>query len=92
MNISVVIVGFVSFKTKISAHATGITGVLGFLFATAFFQKDTSLLLPIEITLILAGALLSARLYLNAHTPMQVILGSLCGFLVSFTCTLLMLN
>jgi len=92
MNICVVIAGFISLKTKISAHAIAITGVLGFLFASSFLTRDGSLLIPVEISLILCGALLSARLYLNAHTPLQLILGTLCGFLVSFTCTVLLLN
>ena len=79
-------------RIKISAHLISMSGVLGFVFASAALQRDGSLILLTIIVLILTGSLASARLYLNKHTPMQVLLGALCGFSISYACTLFLLN
>lgn len=68
---------------KISAHLTGIGGLLGGLCSYALFSINTPIALII-IILILALMLMYARLYLNAHTPLQVVAGLLLGLLTVF--------
>ena len=67
---------------KISAHLTGIGGLLGGIFSFALNYSILPLMLII-IVLLLALLLMYARIYLQAHTPMQVV----CGFLLGLLCT-----
>jgi membrane-associated phospholipid phosphatase len=87
--VSLVIVTIVTFFWKISAHSVGIGGVLGFLFALSFKYAERDLLFVSLMVLILAGILMSARLYLNAHTPMQIVAGALTGFGIGFLAIIL---
>lgn len=68
---------------KISAHLTGIGGLLG---GICCFAMQYAQLPFIWTTLVLACSLILmyARLYLNAHTPLQVITGLLLGLLSVF--------
>ena len=74
---------------KISAHLTGIGGLLG---GICSFALSYSVLpfWPIIIVLLVALILMYARLYLDAHTPMQVVCGFLLGLLSTFIPTLIM--
>lgn len=67
---------------KISAHLTGIGGLLGGIFSFALNYSTLPLMLII-IVLLLSLLLMYARIYLQAHTPMQVV----CGFLLGLLCT-----
>lgn len=71
------IVNLINPYWKISAHLTGIGGLVG---AFILYQ-------PVVGYILLAVALLLmyARLYLDAHTSLQVV----CGFGVGFLCTLI---
>ncbi|MFT4033493.1 MAG: hypothetical protein QM669_13825 [Siphonobacter sp.] len=79
---SISCVAFISLYWQISAHATGVGGLLGGLTALAVRLQINDLLEPILQCILLAGLLLSARLYLNAHTPAQVVAGLLLGLVV----------
>lgn len=74
---------------KISAHLTGMGGLLGGIcsFSLYYSVLPTSLII---IFLTLSLLLMYARLYLNAHTPMQVICGFILGLLSTFIPTLIM--
>jgi membrane-associated phospholipid phosphatase len=80
---SVAAVAIISLYWKISAHAVGISGALGALIGIAIKYGNTELFYPILIVVLIMGLLLSARLHLNAHTPLQVIVGSILGIIVS---------
>lgn len=73
---------------KISAHLTGIGGLLGGICSFALNYSVLPFWLII-IVLIISLFLMSARLHLNAHTPMQVVCGYLLGLLCTFIPTLL---
>ena len=69
---------------KISAHLTGIGGLLGGI--CSFSLCCATLPIGLIITVLLLSLLLMyARLYLQAHTPMQVV----CGYLLGLVCTFL---
>jgi membrane-associated phospholipid phosphatase len=68
---------------KISAHLTGIGGLLGGICSFSLFSINTPTALII-IVLVIALLLMYARLYLNAHTPLQVVAGLLLGLLSVF--------
>ena len=74
---------------KISAHLTGIGGLLGGICSFALSYSVLPFWLII-IVLLIALILMYARLYLNAHTPMQVVCGFLLGLLSTFIPTLIM--
>ena len=67
---------------KISAHLTAMGGLFGSIcsIALAYSTLPTTLLI---IVLLISLLLMYARLYLDAHTPMQVI----CGYLLGIVCT-----
>lgn len=67
---------------KISAHATGMGGSLGLLLVLNWLAPEAMLVGPIALAIFLAGAVLSARLSLHAHTPAQVYAGFGSGLLL----------
>lgn len=70
---------FINRRWKISAHSVGMGGLIGFLWAF-HARTEVPLLLPLAIAVVLAGAVGSARLFLQAHQPAQVYAGFLLGF------------
>ena len=68
---------------KISAHLTGMGGLLGGICSLALYYSALPTTLII-ITLTISLLLMYARLYMNAHTPAQVIAGYLLGILFTF--------
>jgi len=65
-------------------HAIGIMGLVGILMPLNK-ESDNVLLLWATIgVVVLAGIVMSARLQLNAHTPRQILVGALSGFLIGF--------
>ncbi|HET9054308.1 MAG TPA: phosphatase PAP2 family protein [Cyclobacteriaceae bacterium] len=82
---SLVLAGvFITLFYKVSVHAIGIMGLAGILMPLNK-ESDNILLLWITIgVMALAGVVMSARLQLNAHTPRQVLVGALSGFLIGF--------
>ena len=79
ISISIVLVSIITFFWKISVHTTGIFGILGFLLVINYLKPDNQLFYPIIVFFILAGLLTSARMYLQAHCPSQIIGGILLG-------------
>jgi len=79
----------ITFYWKISAHSTGIMGIVGFWFGVAYRYQDTGLLYPIAAMLLLAGVLMSARMYLQAHTPAQILAGGAIGLVVNLCAVLI---
>lgn len=69
---------------KGSIHSLGIWGVVGMLLPLNKVVEDGSLFIPTLVSLVLAGIVMSSRLQLNAHTPREVLVGSLAGFLIGF--------
>lgn len=82
-SISLLSVTIINHWWKISAHLTGIGGLLGGICSYGICYS-TLPFYPILIVLILALLLMYSRIHLRAHTPMQVVCGFLLGLL--FTC------
>jgi hypothetical protein len=70
---------------KISIHSAGISGLAGFLVGINIKIPESSLFYPMLVIIILAGAVMSARLYLNSHNPAEIFGGAVLGFLISFS-------
>ncbi len=82
VTVAILIVAMISNFWKISAHAVGVSGMVALLAAINNRIPDSTLFYPLTILIILAGCLLSARLYLNAHNPAQILGGTVLGLLV----------
>lgn len=91
ITLSLFLVTIITFFWKISAHSVGICGVAGVLLGLGYKFDEPQLLYPLLATIILAGALMSARLYLNVHTPLQVLAGCMLGFWISLGTVVLFL-
>ncbi|MFC5271124.1 hypothetical protein [Adhaeribacter terreus] len=72
----------VSLFWKISAHSIGMGGTLGVLVFLHTLLPDAALLNLIVLFILLTGAVMSARLALQEHTPAQVYAGLLTGFAI----------
>jgi membrane-associated phospholipid phosphatase len=83
ISLTVILVSIITYFWKISAHAVGICGALGYILSVSYYYPYELMLYPIAAVTFLAGVLMSARLYLNVHTPIQVFLGGLLGLVVS---------
>jgi len=80
---SLTIAIFINLKWKISIHMIGIGGIAGALFGMSTFLS-VDLRIPLLITLVVAGALGTARLSRNAHHPMEIYTGFFVGFFCEY--------
>ncbi|MDE6650276.1 MAG: phosphatase PAP2 family protein [Muribaculaceae bacterium] len=80
----------VNFRWKISAHAAGIAGLVAMLIQiTKEGSASDAMTWWIVVSIIVAGLLGSARIWLGRHTLMQVLAGSAVGFLSVWTLSLI---
>lgn len=77
---------------KISAHSVGMGGCLGLLLVLNNLAPEALLIFPIVVAIFLAGAVLSARLALHAHTPAQVYAGFGSGLLLALVASTVALH
>lgn len=85
ITVVVVVTNIITLFWKISAHAAGVVGWLGFVIVFAQTnQGNNTLLMPLVAAILLSGIVLWARLYLNAHKPKEIVGGSLLGFLICY--------
>lgn len=82
ISVSVVLLTAVSFFWKMSAHMTGLGGLLAVVLALGRKFPTFEVLYPLLGVLVLCGIVASARLYLQAHRPLEIYAGLAVGFLV----------
>ncbi len=85
--VALLITMLITFRWKISAHMTGIGGVLGAIIAIQLLHGAPVVPL-IALLLLLAGALGSARLLISDHTPGQIYAGASLGLFCVVVCGL----
>ncbi|WP_339664912.1 hypothetical protein [Maribacter arcticus] len=68
------------FNFKTSLHAVGVSGLLMYLINLSI-HFEINLIIAISIFIVLTGAVLTARLYLKAHTRIELIIGVFIGLL-----------
>lgn len=83
--LSILLVCLINRYWKISAHLSGIGGLIGGMAAYFYATATMPSLLFVITMLTLSLLLMYARIYLHAHTPLQVV----AGFLLSLGCTFL---
>lgn len=77
---SVALLTGVTFFWKMSAHMTGIGGLLAVLGVLGIYFPSMGLAYLLVAALIMGGLVASARLYLDAHSPAEIYAGLLVGF------------
>jgi membrane-associated phospholipid phosphatase len=70
-----------TFFFKVSIHSLGWAGLVGIVLPLNNATNGT-LLLPTAVLIVIAGVVMSARLKLNVHTPREVMVGGLAGFVI----------
>ncbi len=70
----------VTYFWKMSAHLTGIGGVLAVTGIMGLYFPSLTIAYLLVATLVLGGVVASSRLYLDAHRPAEVYAGLLLGF------------
>ncbi|GAB3646910.1 membrane protein [Echinicola sediminis] len=81
---AIILLTLVTFFWKISAHLTGLSGVLAIIVVLNWRFPNAALLYPMIVTVMLCGLVASCRLYLNAHKPGELLAGFCLGFLTCF--------
>jgi membrane-associated phospholipid phosphatase len=79
-----------TFFYKLSIHSLAACGMIGILLPLNKAIENNALLWPTAIIIAFAGLIMSARLYLNAHTVNEVIMGAMTGFTIGFAGMLIM--
>ena len=69
---------------KISVHAAGAGCMIGYLLALMQIFPDQQLLGTLIVIIMISGLILSARLFLNAHKPLEAYSGFFLGLMISF--------
>lgn len=84
--ISIVVIGLtaITFFWKMSAHMTGMGGILAIVIVLGIKFPTFKPLYPLLLAIILNGVVATSRLYLEAHKPMEIYAGLLFGFLICF--------
>jgi hypothetical protein len=83
ITVIIFLVSLISLFIKVSAHAASAGALIGFLISLGYKYPDTKMIWPLVAGLLLAGAVMSARLYLNTHKPTDILVGCLLGLLIS---------
>ena len=79
ITLSVFLTYLFSFFWKISAHSVGVGGTLGILILLNVLLPENFLLYIIIAAILMTGAVLSARLALDAHSTSEVYAGFILG-------------
>jgi hypothetical protein len=79
----VVVSTLITFFYKISIHSISMWGAIGILLPLNKIVEG-SLLWPTAIIITMAGPVMSSRLFLDAHTPREILMGAVVGFSVGF--------
>ena len=83
--VSIVIVGIINFRWKISAHATAAGGLIAIVLHLILTNVHIyDLIGPLTAVIMMAGLSGTSRLILERHTPAQIWTGYINGFICVF--------
>lgn len=71
-------------RWKISAHTGGVGGFAAICYWLALHNVVALPMIWVSLAFALAGAMAWARLYLNHHTPLQVLAGATMSFIIEY--------
>jgi len=79
--LSILATMLITIKYKVSIHMVGAGGLVGLIGFLAFYLK-VDLQFYLGISVVLAGLIGMSRIFLKAHSPTEIYMGFLTGFLV----------
>ncbi|WP_425637377.1 PA-phosphatase [Algoriphagus yeomjeoni] len=84
--ITLAIVGLtlITFVWKMSAHLTGMGGLLALVLVLGFKFPTFRPIYPLLASLVLTGLVGTVRLFLEAHRPIEIYVGLIFGFILCF--------
>jgi membrane-associated phospholipid phosphatase len=81
---SLVLVSFVStFFSKISIHSLSVGAVVSIIVSINSIEDTGIFLYPLIASILLAGVVMSSRMYVKAHTFREVVSGAVVGFITA---------
>lgn len=84
ITLAIVILTLVTFFWKMSAHMTGMGGLIAAVLVLGLKFPTFQPLYPLLGALVLTGLVGTVRLYLEAHRPIEIYVGLLFGFVLCF--------
>lgn len=84
ITIAIVILTLVTFFWKMSAHMTGMGGLIAAVLVLGLRFPTFQPLYPLLGSLVLTGLVGTVRLYLEAHKPIEIYVGLIFGFILCF--------
>lgn len=78
------IVALTTLYWKISAHSAAICGMVGFFVGIMVKYSLEALFVPLVVSIVVAGLVMTSRLYLDSHRPSEIWTGGVLGFSLSF--------
>lgn len=88
----ILLVSLITLFLKVSTHSASAGAMIGFLLALGFKFPQSKMIWPLILILILGGLVMSARLYLHTHKPIDVLIGSIVGLSVSLSSILIFIS
>lgn len=88
----ILVTGVITVFWKISLHGMGIGGFIGFLLGLNQHVRLPHFEFLLPLLFLVAALVLSARLKLNTHSPVQVYVGFVLGICISFVSLIIYLN
>ncbi len=82
--LAIVVLTLVTFFWKMSAHMTGLGGLIAVVVVLGLKFPTFQPLYPLLGSLVLTGLVATVRLYLEAHKPIEIYVGLLFGFFLCF--------
>lgn len=86
------VTGLITLLWKISVHTLAMGGLIGILMGINQLVLIPHFMMVLLVLLFLSGVVASARLKLNAHTPVQVYSGFVLGVFLSFVSYVVYVN
>lgn len=84
ITLAILVLTIVTFFWKMSAHMTGMGGLLAAVLVLGLKFPNFQPLYPLLGSLVLTGLVGTVRLYLNAHKPVELYVGLIFGFSTCF--------
>lgn len=84
ITLAILVLTVITFFWKMSAHMTGMGGLLAAVLVLGLKFPNFQPLYPLLASLVLTGLVGTVRLYLNAHKPVELYVGLILGFSICF--------
>lgn len=85
ITILMVLLTLITFFWKISTQSAAVCGLVGFLMAVSYKYPQDRLLFLLIFIILLAGFIMTSKLYLNENDHKEIYWGGVLGYVISFS-------